>query len=60
MATVRDIVRWVLHWWQSVYSIAKVTGGDALLTGVTTTDSLVTSTIVTDGPITRVIVLDDP
>ena len=60
MRTVRGVLRWVLHWWQSVYGIAKVTGADALLTGMTTADSLITSTTVADSLITRVIVVDDP
>ena len=60
MATVRGVLRWVLHWWQSVYGIAKVTVGDSLLTATATADSLLTSISATDSLITRVIVMDDP
>ena len=60
MATVRGILRWALHWWQSVYGIAKVTVADALLTNVVTADSLLTSVVIADSFITRVTVADDP
>ena len=60
MPATRGILRWVLHWWESVYGIAKLTIGDSLLTNIETADSLLTSLTTGDSLITRIIVADDP